>query len=99
MDNEVLCFMEEKLLRLLEQDCSYTNEQLATMLGITAEEVKAKIAALVEKGVILKYTALVNWEKTERVCFAHIELGYPTAWEGFDRVAGEFTNIEVKVFI
>ncbi|MDD3766981.1 MAG: Lrp/AsnC family transcriptional regulator [Eubacteriales bacterium] len=81
--------MEEKLLRLLEQDCSYTNEQLATMLGITAEEVKAKIAALVEKGVILKYTALVNWEKTEReFVTAHIELRVtPQRGEGFDRVA------------
>ena len=81
--------MEEKILRLLEQDSSYTHDQLATMLDISVEEVKAEIAALFDKGILLKYTALINWEKTDReFVTANIDLRVtPQRGEGFDKVA------------
>ncbi|OQB15621.1 MAG: leucine-responsive transcriptional regulator [Firmicutes bacterium ADurb.Bin193] len=81
--------MEEKILRLLEQDCCYTHAQIATMLGISVEEVDAQIASLFEKGIILKYIALIDWEKTDReFVTAHIELRVtPQRGEGFDKVA------------
>ncbi len=81
--------MEERILKLLEQDCNYSHEQLATMLDVSAEEIKSAIAALIEKGIILKYTALINWEKTDReFVTAQIELRVtPQRGEGFDKVA------------
>jgi DNA-binding Lrp family transcriptional regulator len=81
--------MEEKILRLLEQDSGYTHDQIATMLDISAAEVDAAVANLFAKGIILKYTALINWEKTEReFVTANIDLRVtPQRGEGFDKVA------------
>ena len=81
--------MQEKILRLLENDSSYTHEQIATMLDIPVEQVKAAIAEMFEKGIILKYCALIDWEKTEReFVTAQIELRVtPQRGEGFDKVA------------
>ena len=58
--------MQEKILKLLENDCNYTNEQLATMLDTTAQEVAKKIKEMIEKGIILKINALIDWETTAR---------------------------------
>ena len=38
-----------KLLQLLEQDCTLTPEQLASMTDMTVEEVIEKIASLARK--------------------------------------------------
>jgi DNA-binding Lrp family transcriptional regulator len=58
--------MQEKILRLLENDSSYTHEQIVTMLDIPVEQVKAAIAEMFEKGIILKYCALIDWEKNRK---------------------------------
>lgn len=81
--------MEEKILRLLEQDSNYTHEQLATMLDVSVDDIDAEIAILFAKGIILKYTALINWEKTDReFVTANIDLSVtPQRGEGFDKVA------------
>jgi len=81
--------MEEKILRLLEQNCALDHKQMAIMLGITLEELEAEIAGMFEKGILLKYKALINWEKTNReLVSAHIELRVtPQRGEGFDKVA------------
>ena len=81
--------MEEKILRLLERDGALNHNQIATMLGISIDEVEAEIAKMFSDGILLKYKALINWEKTEReLVTAHIELRVtPQRGEGFDKVA------------
>lgn len=55
-----------KLLQLLEQDCTLTPEQLASMTDMTVEEVKAAIKRYEEDKVILGYQAIVDWDRTQR---------------------------------
>lgn len=78
-----------KLLRLLEEDCTLTPEQLASMTGMSVEEVKAAVHKYEEDKVILGYQAIVDWDRTEREAVtALIEVKVtPQRGEGFDRVA------------
>lgn len=78
-----------KLLQLLEQDCTLTNEQLASMANMTLEDVKAARAKLEEDKIILGYKAIVDWDRTRREAVtALIEVKVtPQRGEGFDRVA------------
>ena len=79
----------KKLLQLLEEDCTLTTEQLASMSGMSAEEVKAAIRAYEEDKVVLGYKAIVDWDRTDRESVtALIEVKVtPQRNEGFDRVA------------
>ena len=78
-----------KLLRLLEEDCTLTPEQLASMADMTVEDVKAAIKQYEEDKIILGYKAIVDWDRTEREAVtALIEVKVtPQRGEGFDRVA------------
>ena len=78
-----------KLLRLLEDDCTLTHDQLAAMADMTVEEVKAAIRKYEEEKVILGYKAIVDWDRTDRESVtALIEVKVtPQRGEGFDRVA------------
>lgn len=78
-----------KLLRLLENDCTLTIEQLASMADMTVEEVKAAIKKYEDDKIILGYKAIVDWDRTEREAVtALIEVKVtPQRGEGFDRVA------------
>lgn len=79
----------KKLLQLLEDDCTLTHAQLASMSGLTEAEVAAAIKKYEEERVILGYTAIVDWDRTDRECVtALIEVNVtPQRGEGFDRVA------------
>ena len=78
-----------KLLQLLEQDCTLTPEQLASMADMTVEEVKAAIKRYEDEKIILGYKAIVDWDRTDREAVtALIEVKVtPQRGEGFDRVA------------
>ena len=78
-----------KLLQLLEEDCTLTHEQLASMADMTVEDVKAAIKQYEEKRIILGYKAIVDWDRTDREAVtALIEVKVtPQRGEGFDRVA------------
>lgn len=78
-----------KLLQLLEQDCTLTDEQLASMANMTVEEVRATKVKLEEDKIILGYKAIVDWDRTQREAVtALIEVKVtPQRGEGFDRVA------------
>ena len=52
--------MDFKLLELLEEDGSLSEKELATMLGVSGKDVKARIAILRKKGVLRKTKAVVN---------------------------------------
>ena len=78
-----------KLLQLLEQDCTLTPEQLASMTDMTVEDVKAEIKRYEDEKIILGYQAIVDWDLTHREAVtALIEVKVtPQRGEGFDRVA------------
>ena len=79
----------KKLLQLLEDDCTLTHAQLASMSGLTEAEVAAAIKKYEEERVILGYTAIVDWDRTDRESVTAL-IGVnvtPQRGEGFDRVA------------
>lgn len=79
----------DKLLELLENDCTLTNEQLAVMTEQSVEAVEAAIAQYKKEKVILKNKSVINWEKTDKeFVTALIELKVtPQRGEGFDKIA------------
>lgn len=81
--------MAAKLLRLLEEDCTLTTEQLASMADMTQEEVKSAVKKFEEDKIVLGYKAIVDWDRTDRESVtALIEVKVtPQRGAGFDRVA------------
>lgn len=81
--------MRQELLELLEDNSRYHIDDLAVILGVTAEAVTKEIEALEKEKVICGYKTLVNWDHTEReIVTALIEVKVtPQRGEGFDKVA------------
>ena len=79
----------EKLLELLERDCTQTPEQLSDQSGLTLEEVRREQKRLEDEGVILGYKAIVDWDRASREAVtALIEVKVtPQSIDGFDRIA------------
>ena len=79
----------EKLLKQLEKNGRITGEQLASVLGESAEEIRETISELEKEKVIVGYNALIDWDKTDReLVTALIEVKVtPQRGDGFDRVA------------
>ncbi len=55
--------MRYEILEILEKNCKLTNKQIAVMIGAEEEDVKKEIAQMEKEGIILRYGALINWEK------------------------------------
>ena len=87
---------ELKLLKLLEQDCTLSAEQLAAMCNMSVEDVKNEIAQLEKDHVILGYKAIVNWDDTiDETVMALIEVSVtPQREKGFDRIAQRIYQYE-----
>ncbi|NLX64148.1 MAG: Lrp/AsnC family transcriptional regulator [Clostridiaceae bacterium] len=81
--------MKKELLSILKDNCRLSVEEIAVMLGTTADEVKTAMEELDEKGVILAYKALIDWEKVDHeYVTAYIEVKVtPQRGQGFDKVA------------
>ena len=79
----------KKLLELLEADCTLTREQLASMTGMTVEQVNKEIEEKEREKVILGYQAVVDWDRTDREAVtALIEVNVtPQRGAGSDRGA------------
>lgn len=79
----------EEILRILEKNSRYTDEQIAVMAGVTVEEVREAIRDYEEKSIIAGYTTLINWENTgKETVTALIEVNVtPQRGDGFDKVA------------
>ncbi len=86
----------DKLLKLLDSNARLTNAQMATMLGLSEEEVGRRIQTLEKAGVVHGYTALIDWDKTDReYVTAIIDLQIaPTKDRGFDAVAEAITAFD-----
>ena len=85
-----------ELLRLLEKDCTLTHAQMAAMLGKTENEIREAIEDYEKKGVILRYRAVVDWDKTDaEMVKAFIDVKVtPQLGEGFDRVASRIYHFD-----
>ena len=85
-----------KLLKLLEKDCTLTPAQLAAMCDTTEEDIALRVQSLKDEGVILGYKALINWEKTAiEAVEALIEVKItPQRDKGFDRIAERIYQYE-----
>lgn len=79
----------EKLLELLEQDCTMSVEQMASATGIPLEDAKAAIKKYEDERIILGYKAIVDWDRARRESVtALIEVKVtPQSINGFDRIA------------
>ncbi|HBI03728.1 MAG TPA: AsnC family transcriptional regulator [Paenibacillaceae bacterium] len=86
VDNQKL----RELLHILEQNSRRSPETIATMLEVSVEEVKETIAKLEEDKTIIKYPAIVNWDKIEHndIVYAMIDVKVtPKRDVGFDDIA------------
>jgi DNA-binding Lrp family transcriptional regulator len=82
--------ISKSVLRLLREDARRSDQELADMLGVSAESVNKAIAALKKDGVILKYTTVINDQKVEgdSTIRALIEVSIrPEKKTGFDAIA------------
>lgn len=86
----------KKLLQLLEEDCTLTHDQLASMSGMTLEEVDQAIRKYEQEKIVLGYKAIVDWDRTDRESVtALIEVNItPQRGDGFDRVAERIYQYE-----
>jgi DNA-binding Lrp family transcriptional regulator len=91
--------LEKNVLNILTTDARINSKQIAAMLSVSEEEVKTTIDTLEKSGVLVKYMAIVNSEKTEEALVeALIEVKVnPKKKEGFDGIAAQIASFpEVK---
>lgn len=81
--------MRKEILQLLEEDGRLRPQEIATRLGLEAEEVKKIISEMEKERAILGYKTLVNWDKVGgNGVTAVIEVNViPQREVGFDKVA------------
>ena len=79
----------EKLLELLEQDCTMSVDQIAAAAGVPAAEAKAAIEQYEKDRTILGYKAIIDWDRLRpEAVTALIEVNVtPQSIDGFDRIA------------
>lgn len=80
---------EMDILELICQNSRLTDKQIATMTGLDEETVKNTIKNLEEENIILKYSAIINWEKTDKeIVHALIDVRItPQQGHGFNAIA------------
>lgn len=88
-----------EILKLLEENARYTNEELAVQLGRDPKQVEEDIAKLEKDGVIRGYKVIVDREKlSDNYVSAVIELRVtPKRDLGFDEIAekiAEYPEVE-----
>ncbi|MCI5791456.1 MAG: Lrp/AsnC family transcriptional regulator [Clostridiales bacterium] len=91
--------IKKSVIKILKEDARITPSAIAVMLGKEEKEITKAIKELENGGVIAKYTAVINTEKTgEDFVDALIEVKVtPQARSGFDSIAQEICRYdEVK---
>ena len=81
--------LETSLLDILKEDCRIPLEKMAVMTGASLDEVVEAIRTLEDKKIILRYSPVINWDKTDRERVeAMIEVRVtPQRDMGFDAIA------------
>ena len=92
--------IERDIIEILSADSRTPNDRLAAMIGVSEEEAAATVRSLEERGIIVKYTAIVNEDAAgnEDGVEALIEVKVtPQKGAGFDNIAQEIAECpEVK---
>ena len=81
--------LEHEILDILCEDARTPVDKIAAMLGEEKGDIKAAIGRMEDKGIIIKYRALVDHEKVEsNLVEAWIEVRViPQMGDGFDAIA------------
>lgn len=87
------------IIELLNENSRLTDKQISVITGLSEDEVKDIIKNLEEEKVLLKYSTLVNWEKTEKeVVRALIDVRVtPQQGQGFNAIAeriGQYDEVK-----
>lgn len=95
--------MNNKILKLLENNARMSNETIAAATGLSEEETVRSIESMENKGIIRGYKSIIDWEKIEdSAVSAIIELKViPKAGVGFEEIAShiaQYPNVE-SVFL
>lgn len=80
---------ELELLEILQRDCRTPIDTVARMLGISTRDASDMVQRLEETGVIKRYAATVDWEKSgveKVVSFIDVKV-HPAREVGFDAIA------------
>ena len=87
---------EMSILNILTEDARTPISQIAVMLGETEATIADTIARLERQRIILKYPALVNWERVDvDQVEAMIEVRVtPQRGEGFEAIAEQIDRFE-----
>ena len=87
---------EMTILEILAEDARTDIDKIAVMTGKTSQEVESAIAQLEKERILLKYPAMVNWDRVrEDVVQALIEVRVtPQRDEGFDAIAEKIYRFE-----
>ncbi len=88
--------LELSILEILYNDSRTTPAQIAVMTGHSEEEVTAVIRSLEAQKIILKYPAMINWDRVDvDQVEAVIEVRVtPQRDEGFDAIAEEIYRFD-----
>ena len=86
----------EKLIKLLDSHPGLSLEEMAVMLGTSAEEVSGKLDKLVKDKIYMGQKSIINWDNIEggnHVCaFIDVQV-QPKLGLGFDEVANTMSQI------
>jgi DNA-binding Lrp family transcriptional regulator len=89
----------DEILKILERDPCMSPKEIATMVDLTADQVKRKIKSLEKKGIIRKRKTVIDWEKAgKEQVFALVEVSFtPERGRGYDKLAERIARFpEVK---
>ena len=89
----------EELLSTIEKNSKLSTVQISTMLEKDVAIIEKTIKDLEKENIILGYTTIINWEKTNKesvTAFIEVKIT-PQRGEGFDRIAQRISKFdEVK---
>lgn len=88
--------LKEQVLEILSEDCRTPLERIAVMTGKELSEVAQAVDEMEKDRVILQYSPIINWDRTDRERVeAMIEVKVtPQRDMGFDAIAGRIYRFE-----
>lgn len=82
------------LLTLLQRDCNTSIEELASLTGLSQNEIIEEKKRMEEEGLIIGYQAVVDWEKRDKITAVIDVKITPQGSDGFDRIAQRISNYD-----
>jgi DNA-binding Lrp family transcriptional regulator len=89
--------MRKDILKLIDKNSKMSTNDIAAMLNMSEDKVKAEICAMEADQVICGYPTLINWDKVddEEAVTALIEVKVtPQRGDGFERIAERIYKFE-----